>query len=183
MSTRGILGFRKDGKDRTTYNHGDSYPDYLGNKVVEFVKNNSIENLNKIFDRIILVDEYKKPTKKQIEECKGWCDLDVSTRKASDWYCLLRKSQGNLDAYNRGLRYMIDYQSFIKSSLFCEYGYIINLDENVLEFWVGFQEKPQKGNRYGQEDNNGYYPCKLALTFPLNKIPKNAVAQMNKERK
>ena len=30
MSTRGIYGFRKNGEDKLTYNHYDSYFSYLG---------------------------------------------------------------------------------------------------------------------------------------------------------
>ncbi len=32
MSTRGLYGFRKNEQDKTTYNHSDSYPDWLGRK-------------------------------------------------------------------------------------------------------------------------------------------------------
>ena len=39
--------------------------------------------------------------------------------------------------------------SFIRNSLYCQYAYIVNLDEGVLECYVGFQKKPQKENRYG----------------------------------
>ena len=35
MGTRGLYGFRKNGIDKLTYNHLDSYPDWLGKKVVE----------------------------------------------------------------------------------------------------------------------------------------------------
>ena len=37
MGTRGLWGFRKDGKDKLTYNHFDSYPDCLGHTIVEFL--------------------------------------------------------------------------------------------------------------------------------------------------
>lgn len=68
---------------------------------------------------------------------------------------------------------MVDANGFIKDSLFCEYGYVINLDKNVLEFWVGFQHKPQEGNRYGTEsiyDDKEYYPCKLLLELPFGEL-------------
>lgn len=183
MGTNGLYGIRKNGIDKCTYNHFDSYPDCLGKKIVEFC-NNNIENLEKFFDNIELVSENECPTDKQIEFCKasGYADLSVSTQNVDDWYCLLRNMQGNFEAYqmcidNDNKIYMTDDIDFIKNSLFCEYAYIINLDDNVLEYYMGFQHSPQENNRYGTEKYDfvnrpefEYYPCKLSLTFPLNEL-------------
>ena len=65
---------------------------------------------------------------------------------------------------------MIDNHDFILDSLFCEYVYIINLDTNMLECWKGFQTIPNKGNRYGQECNENYYPCDMVALYELNDI-------------
>ena len=175
MGTRGTYGFRKNGTDKLTYNHYDSYPDYLGRQVVEFCQNHSIEELNKIFDKTIMVNESDTPTEEQIKECieNGFSDFSVSSESKTDWYCLLRNCQGDLEclADANDHAYMTNSFDFIKDSLFCEYAYIINLDDEVLEFYEGFQKKPQEGNRYGTKaDDSGYYPCKLSLTIPLNEI-------------
>lgn len=170
MGTRGLWGFRKNGEDKLTYNHYDSYPDYLGRTVVEFVKNHAKEELDNIFKRIVLVDEDTPATAEAMVLCKRYCDTGVSTQNMTDWYCLLRRSQGCPEAYANGLRFMIEYAGFIKNSLFCEYAYIINLDDNVLEYWVGYQKEPNKTNRYGNVKFDGYYPCKMLKTFNLNDI-------------
>lgn len=173
MGTRGLYGFRKNGIDKTTYNHFDSYPDCLGKVMVEFCKATSWPELNNIFDRIIMVEEDSTPTPKQIHECIEYYDGGVSTGKPEEWYCLLRDAQGNPNVYKHGLKYMVDNQSFIKDSLFCEYAYIINLDTDCLEFWVGFQEKPDENNRYGTETHDNmdkYYPCKMVAEYPLDDI-------------
>ena len=175
MSTRGLYGFRKNGIDKLTYNHSDSYPDWLGDAMITFCKNTSIEEMNAIFNRIVLVDEHDKPTKKQIEECIKYYNGNVGTQKVEDWYCLLRNTQGNLNVYKDGLKYMIDSQDFIYDSLFCEYAYIINLDEECLEFYVGFQKTPEEFNRYGTESDDGYYHCKIVAEFWLNDIVNSTV--------
>ena len=187
MGTRGLYGFRKNGVDKLTYNHWDSYPDCLGEWVVEFCKNTSITEMNEIFDRIILVNESNEPTEEQVNECMEFYDGSVSTGSVREWYCLLRETQGNLTPYKHGLKYMIDSCDFIKDSLFCEYAYIINLDTNCLEFWRGFQDKPCEGNRYGTEtgDNLGkYYPCKMISYYPLDtdKTVQEIVDDMNVRR-
>ena len=177
MSTRGLYGIRKNGMDKCTYNHCDCYPSYLGYHVVQFCANNSVEDLKKFFDNIKLVLEDSKPTENQIKECQvaGYVDLSVSSQSYDDWYCLLRNLQGNFEVYQKCIDsdskvYMTDGIDFIQDSLFCEYAYIINLDDEVLEFYQGFQKKPQEGNRYGTKTDRGYYPCKLALTIPLDEL-------------
>lgn len=173
MGTRGCYGFRKNGIDKLTYNHYDSYPDYLGKIMVTFCKETSLDEMNKIYDRLILVNENDKPTQEQIEECKRYYNGDVSCKTHEDWYCLLRNVQGDLDAYKNGLKYMIDSCGFIKDSLWCEYAYIINLDTYELEFWVGGQDKPDIYNRYGVERDGDYYPCKMMASYPLVTISIN----------
>ena len=178
MSTRGLYGFRKNGQDKTTYNHSDSYPDGLGEEIVTFCSQNPIETMEKIYDNIEMINEDTQPTKEQIKWCvdAGYYNPSVGNQSENDWYCLLCGLQGNIEelkrsALNRGKVYMSDGSNFIKASLFCEYAYIINLDTLKLEFWVGFQHKPQKGNRYGEKPNDdGYYPCRLAAAFPLTEI-------------
>ena len=177
MSTRGLYGFRKNGIDKCTYNHFDSYPSGLGNDVVKFCANNTVEDLKFFFDNIELVFEDSIPTESQIRECQiaGYVDLSVSSQSQTDWYCLLRNLQGNFKEYQKCIDdgnklYMTDGIGFIQDSLFCEYAYIINLDDEVLEFYEGFQKEPQVGNRYGTKDDRGYYPCKLALTIPLDEL-------------
>ena len=49
MSTRGIYGFRKNGEDKLTYNHYDSYFSYLGENIINFVKETPIHEVNKIY--------------------------------------------------------------------------------------------------------------------------------------
>lgn len=186
MGTRGCYGFRKNGIDKITYNHYDSYPDCLGRTMVEFCKNTSIEEMNEIFDRLVLVDENDKPTPEQITACSPYYSGCVGRQSPDDWYCLLREAQGEPNAYKNGLRYMIDSHEFIKDSLFCEYAYIINLDVNKLEFWRGFQSKLHKGCRYGTEKHSGYYPCKMVASYSLKpghfnkRTVESVVENMNK---
>lgn len=182
MGTRGCYGFRKNGADKLTYNHFDSYPDGLGTNMVKFCKETSIDEMHEIFDRLILVSRDVPPTKEQIVECIGYYDGRVSERKPEDWYCLLREAQGEPTTYKRGLRYMIDDNDFIKDSLFCEYAYIINLDTNCLEFWLGFQHDFDIDNRYGTEPMHGkYYPCKMMSEYPLESMIDQSVEEIIKD--
>ena len=187
MGTRGVYGFRKNGKDKLTYNHMDSYFSYLGRDIINFVKETPIEELHKIYDNLILVKESDIPTKEQWEhlnKCgiekpeKSVYTLEKKENDIIDWYSALREFQGDLCIYKSGLKYMTNSNDFIKYSLFCEYGYIINLDNNSLEFWIGFQRRPQKNNRYGTTKYEGYYPCKLLHKVSISKIKSKNVNEL-----
>ncbi len=152
MATGGAWGFIKNGTEKITYNHSDSYPSGLGATILKFVAETPIEKMTEVADRIILVSNEKRPTPEQIEACRKWLDKGVSERKPEDWYCLLRGSQGDPKAYlEDGLRYMIDSESFLQDSLFCEWAYIINLDTKMLEVYKGYNKNPDAPGRYARK--------------------------------
>ena len=82
--------------------------------------------------------------------------------------------QGMLEPYLSGkLSFMATANEFIDDSLFCEWGYIANLDTHALEIYRGLQtEKPPEHLRYQDGPNrSGYYPCKMACNYNLNSLP------------
>jgi hypothetical protein len=176
MGTRGSVGFRVNKQDRVQYNHFDSYPSGLGNDVLKFIQSSTLEELKQVANSIELVREDVKPTAEQIKNCEAWTYLGVSSGSTDEWYCLLRNAQGDLNAYRNGLKYMIDGKSFLLDSLFCEYAYIINTDNNTLEFYSGFNKKVllTKGRYASKRDmesrDNGYYGVALVGKFKLNDI-------------
>lgn len=183
MGTRGCYGLRKDGVDKLTYNHMDSYPTWLGQNVVDFIKSTTIEEMKDIFDKIILVKEgTDTPSDNELVEWKLTGDYGSGK---FDWYSFLREYQGDLSYYKKdNAKYMIDNNTFIKDSLFCEWGYIINLDEGFLEVYKGFQSSPHE-NRYTDSnsiresvDDTNYYPCKLFANYPLFDIPDSAMEDL-----
>lgn len=63
---------------------------------------------------------------------------------------------------------------FIKNSLFCTWGYIVNLDDRTLEVYVGGQSRPHDRGRYANEvSEDGYYGCALILTLDFEDIPED----------
>jgi hypothetical protein len=65
---------------------------------------------------------------------------------------------------------MIEGADFLKDSLFCEWGYVINLTTNRLEIYRGFQKKPQE-NRYKITEPDGkYFNCALIREIPLTQV-------------
>lgn len=176
MGTRGAVGFRSENQDRVQYNHFDSYPSGLGHDVLTFISKTNMEELKNIANNIELINEDDVPTENQINACQKWTDLTVGEGTVESWYCLLRNAQGNLNAYKDGLKYMLDAQSFLLDSLFCEYAYIINVDTKKLEFYCGFNEVSR--NRMGRYAKlqlekgrpYNYYGVVLVKEFELEEI-------------
>ncbi|MDR1639758.1 MAG: hypothetical protein LBT59_08705 [Clostridiales bacterium] len=133
MGTRALYGFSYKGESKIGYCQMDGYPDCLGRKMLIFCRKKSLKKMRKCFKKIIMVDLDSRPTQTQILMCMPWLDLNVSNKSADDWYCLLRKTQGEISAYfGKGkCEYMLD-SSKIENF---EYKYIINLDTGKLEFW------------------------------------------------
>jgi hypothetical protein len=182
MGTRGVTGFVADGKWYVTYNHFDSYPSYLGEEVLKFCKR--IKRWDRVKQNVLkvkLVSEDDTPSVSEIEECAKYADLSVYTGSLENWYCLLHDLQGVriLQEIARGkVHHMIDSHKFMADSLFCEWGYVIDLDSNVLIVYRGFQKRSSPVNILPPDispfyHDGEYYPVDIARVYPLNELPKN----------
>lgn len=180
MSTRGLWGFRKDRQDLLTYNNDDSYPEWLGREVCSFVRKMSDKEMEKLISILNPVSENATANPKDVQLFKQLKITDIIDEEA-DYYWLLREAQGNFAFYENLVKNpspfmkgkklpFIKDNTFILDSLYCEYVYILNLDNKCLEFWIGFQKKADPQNRYGTEELNGYYPCKEIAEFSFEKI-------------
>lgn len=177
MGTRGAWGFRINGIDKVTYNHHDSYPSGLGKDVLAFVKETSTDELKTIAEKIRLVKESGKPTEADIKKYKALANLGVSEQSYDDWCCLLRNSQGEPELYrDDDLDIMIDSHKFLLDSLFCEYAYIINIDDQTFEFYTGYNKTKGTG-RYDSKQppkephqNDDYWGVRLVKSMLLEKV-------------
>jgi hypothetical protein len=185
MGTRGSIGFRIDGQDKLTYCQFDSYPEGVG---VEILSNlcgkKNWDLIKKRVRKLALVTNEIRPTEAQQAACERFADTGVSEGTLEDWYCLLRQAQGTLQPYLTGkLFYMWNGNNFVLDSVFCEYAYIVNLDDMTLEFYRGFNEDPNEKGRYaslkeppftrddGVVIHSKWYGVRLIDTMPLNSFP------------
>lgn len=141
MSTRGAYGFIKNKNIKATYNHWDSYLEGLGAEMVDFIKSTPISELHEIYDHIQLVNQSDIPNRKDKKAILKFLkkhNLENTYKPENfgngkkDWYYLLKETQGHPEFYKQGLNYMTDDKEFIEDNLFCEYAYLIDLDNNDL---------------------------------------------------
>ncbi len=182
MGTRGALGFRLDGQDKIAYNHYDSYPEGLGDAVITFVNYTDRSTLEARVRALRAVTEDSTPTPEDIARLVKFHDSDVSTGSATEWYSLLRDTQGNPENTLEAGVY-VDSSDFLKDSLFCEWAYIVNLDTQMTEVYCGFQTKSHKLGRYAKSNKKPkgwtapyagakfYFPVALIAEIPFGTTP------------
>lgn len=187
MGTRGIMGFRVDGTDKLLYNHFDSYPSGLGEAVLNWLREQLAQQdgeaeMRERIRALVLVDGESTPTPEQIARLQQYHNPAVSSGSSEEWYSLLRGTQGDPEkALAAG--FGVDSADFMKDSIFCEWAYIINCDERVLEVYTGFQKKRHKLGRYAPKrgekfepsypGGSTYYPVALAHAFPFDELPED----------
>lgn len=171
MGTRGLWGFVIDGEEKLTYNHFDSYPDGLGGNIIKFIQEADLNKVKEQAQNLLLVNEDEKPTDEQISHLVKYANQDVSTGALDEWYVLLRETQGEPQlTLEAGV--MLDGHEFANDSLFCEWCYVIDLDNDILEIYQGFQDDPHNNGRFASEnEKRGYYPIKLVDKYSLNNLP------------
>lgn len=176
MGTRGTYGVRVNGKDKLMYNHFDSYPSNLGVDMLNFLKFSLKEKsrvwLTELSEKLEMVIEDARPTAEQMDVLKNYVSLSEQEIKEGNWYGLLRPIQGDLSKA-LALGFGVENPDFIKDSLFCEWGYIINLDEGKFEVYKGFQKHAHNLGRYAGEesDQDNYFPCALIAVFDFENLP------------
>ena len=180
MGTRGFVGFVVDGTEKIAYNQFDSYPDGLGVDVLEWLRSAAadVASLRERATALRVVQSDTEPTAEDVERLAGFADLKVSTKDPREWYVLLRETQGE-PALMLQAGVIEDASHFPLDSLFCEWGYLVDLDAETFEVYQGFQQSPHRKGRFAGRRGpmragligGAYRPVALAKSWPLDKLP------------
>lgn len=171
MGTRNLTCVIKDGKFRVAqYGQWDGYPSASGIYILTFLRN---VNLNKFSEQVdktkFLSDEELDTSLKEheiIEEFSrdtGCKILDLILLSTKDKICLS------------------DSSTFALDGLFCEWAYVINLDDSSFEVYKGFNQESNKS--YGvftplyentpSEESSSYTPVVKVITYAISDLPKD----------
>ena len=212
MSTKGAMGVKINKEYKVWYTHWNSYPDGLGREMVDFCKkvqkdtegaigkdrktrrNTGWNLFKRRCKQLKMVDKDSTPSKYFQKKYSKFFDNNVSSQSKTEWYCLLRELQyveGLYAIYKNTTKRMIEGFDFLKNSVFCEYAYIINLDEMTLEFYKGFNETfdgnsplpfTEKDKLLPSYDGgNTYYSVRYKGSVSLTNIPDNWMEQFYPE--
>lgn len=190
MSTRGCIGFVLNGKRYMTYNHSDSYPNYLYRELLYTLRNIAksdpdwLQKLRRKVANLTILDRNKKPTEDMKSLYKHYSNIGVSEGTLDDLYCLFRELQGIKwieEIWEDRLFHILDDEIFLWDGLFCEWAYVVDLDKEMLFVGKGFcKTLPACGTIFTPEelekmepDEHGYYPVNtIFIVYDLNDIHK-----------
>lgn len=185
MGTRNLTMVKKDGEIKVAqYGQWDGYPSGNGLVILDFLR---WANLNYLKQQ---VDKVKKITKEELKalwvEAGADPESDFVTMDVSDKF---RKINPQLSRdtgadileiilKNPQDEILLDNDvNFAKDGLFCEWAYLVDLDENKLEVYKGFNKEPlTPEDRFyfdGYVSDSGYTPIKLIKTYNIEELPTN----------
>ena len=202
MGTRNLTIVIYHEKTRVAqYGQWDGYVKGSGATILDFLKKNKSSSKMKAFKEKLLqvkfVDEIKQ---KEIDAFfqsigteDGWMNMEQANKYHAK-YPLHSRDNGakilEMIIYTKeDDLWLHDSTEFAADSIFCEYAYVIDLDKNNLEVYVGFVKKPlAKKERFyfltetakkEHRDDSKFYPIKLAAKYSLDALP--TVAKMEKD--
>lgn len=128
MGTQGLFGYILGKKTRTMHVQydADMLWDILIREIYVIMKHfGTIEKVRDAFGKI--QSAKNNPSSLQIEKCKYFTDLNVSTHSTTDWYCLLRGCQSSFIN-------ILECGYILNQTYMSGYIFIWNLNTNTVEY-------------------------------------------------
>lgn len=171
MGTRNLTMVIKDGKPRVAqYGQWDGYPSGQGVTILTFLNHADLDHFKTQIDKCKLHKDYDKYT----DEEQTFNNRDF----AAEVLNMIHNS-------HEKKMHLFDSSKFAEDSLFCEWGYVIDLDKKTFEVYKGFNKTPlEPKDRFysiqnkkekvvaGQdEDDEIFYPIRLVKEYSLDALP------------
>lgn len=176
MSTRGFLGFLANQRETINYVHFDAYPSALGADALQWARTvTDWDTVREQAANLVHIDAGTMPTSEQRAALAQYAKPEAGGPKdepGEEWYRLLHGTFGNPAATLAG-GHAYHAPDWPGDSVWCEWGYLVDLDANTFEVYQGFQTRPHKGRFADRPANerSGYYPVKLVASWPLDALP------------
>lgn len=178
MGTRNLTCVVKGGKYVVAkYCQWDGYPSGQGRTILAFLRDEiDLAKFEAQLDKCRFIEEA------ELDAClaeagiglDGWAGVEQSRAYAEKYPTLERGMGGEILEYIQAFEgdeiKLVDSIDFAKDGLFCEWCYVVDLDNDVLEVHQGFNKGEMV--RFGSERNDdGYLPVGLIKTYELDALP------------
>lgn len=186
MGTRHLtMVIHKEKLKVAQYGQWDGYPSGEGETVLTFLKKTNLDDFKKKLENVRFINEEDEEEIQKFMESigspNGWMNSEQSSMYHKKYPYLSRDNGAEiLDMIMESEESVLlrDSSDFAGDSLFCEWAYLIDLDNNVLECYEGFNTTPlEDGQRFKNislhdySGMNQYYPIKCIKKYPLDKLP------------
>ena len=173
MGTRNLLCVVQNGEMKVAnYCQWDGRPTHQGEGIRQFLVREYAEDKLKRFGSQI--KKVKAATKAMIDKA-----IKTSEGMGDDFFSR-RYPQFSRDTGHKILDYFMETDKpqtclsadFAGDSLFCEWAYVIDLDNGMLEIYKGFNRSPvPESNRFHKFTAPGeYHPVRLVKTVEISKL-------------
>lgn len=177
MGTRNLTCVVRDGEFVVAqYGQWDGYPSGQGATVLSFLQTT---DWNEFVKRL---DQVRWLTEEEVEKINSEIDEQTEGKALPDLYPWLSRDAGadvlsyigNLsEGEELALR---DAHAFAGDSLFCEWAYVIDVNNAELSVYRGFNQDPEADNGIfanfdDLEDSESYEPVRLVTTYNVTQLP------------
>lgn len=183
MGTRHLICVVKNGEYKIAqYGQWDGYPEGQGVDILQFISDpenlTSLEdNLSKI--RFLELDGRDKAFMDEYEKnAPTWSnEPDNRTEEQARWFRTYMSRDigaGILSnvAHSEDEEILLENSvDFAADGLFCEWGYVIDLDNRTFEVYKGFLQGAVEGRFKDMPTDGEYSPIGLAKTYNLDDLP------------
>lgn len=197
MSTRGLYGFKLDGLYRLSYHFSDSYPDYLGVGMAKqwtALRERYGDDLKAKARSIRLLANDTRLDRRMIEALQQFTlvfEITPDSAPLADDPLNMTHPERLLEALagkgevrsfvenslnqllaNFAIGAMFDCMDFAADSLFCEWAYAIDLDDDVLEIYAGRIDQPHEVGPFAHmpKANEKYHPIRQICRLPYETL-------------
>ncbi len=179
MGTRHLICVVKNGEYKVAqYGQWDGYPSGQGISVLNFLKTWNREQFEANLEKVSWLSE--EESRQRWTECgadpdKEMVSLDIAGVHSEKY------PENSRDTGAEILSIIQDHPvkvvnsiDFANDSLWCEWAYVIDLDQNTFEVYTGFNHTPHEGERFSnfnKSNSEEYHPIKLVKTYSLCNLP------------
>lgn len=198
MGTRGLTTVIRDGQHIVAqYGQWDHYPTGQGKDALNILRQPEvIDRLRQAETRFISDEEHTALLKEVTGNDTGWMTFEEAD-KFKERYPQLSRDVGAQVLLQVALAQvagetlpLVDQIEFANDSLFCEWAYVVDLDENTFEIYKGFQNEPHAEGRFaaespqngGYEGAKDYYPVKRVASYSLFDLPSDTEMEVLEAR-
>lgn len=197
MGTRNLTCVVKNGEFKVAqYCQWDGYPSGQGKTIVDFIQrrlkdSDSLTTFNKRVSEVTEISA--EDLKSKWVECGASPNSDMVNLAVSDKFNE-KYPQYHRDFGARILDYVFENENtkvqsdveFAGDSLFCEWAYVLDLDNNVLEVYKGFNTTPLNSSErfakfFHEKDHRQdkqYHPVKLFESIPFTEVNDETIAKL-----
>jgi len=185
MGTRSLTCVVLDGQFKIAqYGQFDGYPSGQGSTALSIMRKIVLQNkLDRFTETVRKLNKLTDAQHKQLwidvgaDPSKDYVSMEIGNAFDEQHPELSRRTGAEILSLvlNSDITCVQISEDFASDSLFCEWCYVIDLDQGLFEVYRGFQKQPHSEGRFSKNSckSSGYYPVQLAKSYRLASLPDN----------